>query len=569
MTLRTRILLSYLILIAIVICGFYFIFDDFAISLLTRAHINTARAGIENMSSSNQLVLQKTIRTLGTNILDLVAERDANRAGMYFKEHPQSFQKDLAAMRKDEQLREIVAHPIMVYGREAGYTDMFDRTGTALMHPYPHLEGKNYSEWASEYPQMWKMVQESFSRKFVSGDYTFFDRSGKQVQKYMVIRHIPNTDFNLVACVIISEYFDPVCRKIEEKENQLSDNTCREIQAASEISSNNVKLFSIPLIAAAALISLLFGLWFSTSIARPLKTLIDAIGNLGKGNFSVQVPERGSAEVAELTRCFNRLGTQLSNFIQTVKKEIAARQEVESEIKIARSLQESLLPKSFPQSGYFDLGAKLQPAREVAGDFYDSFMVGGKLAIIIGDVSGKGVPAAFFMAVARTMLRDLCHTMSDPTPAVILQRANQLLCEENETCMFVTLFMAFLDIDTGELQYANGGHNEVIRRTSAGEISCFGFTGDMALGIMSENKYQNRCETLQPGDLLVLFTDGITEAVSRQQILYGFERLSGVVAQSSDLTAAAICDRIVDDVIEYEAGNRFDDITIIALKYLK
>ncbi|MDD3117755.1 MAG: SpoIIE family protein phosphatase [Victivallales bacterium] len=567
--LQTKILFSYLILLGIVIGGFYFIFDVLAINILTRAHLKTAVEGIDGLSASNREALQKTVRRLGTYIIDLIAEREADRAALYLAGKPPEYRADVAALRRDPAFRAIVAHPIMVYGREAGYTDLFDLSGTALLHPYARLEGKNYRDWVKEYPRMWEIVQQSFTRKFVSGNYTFFDDNNKSVEKYMAICRVPGTNYNLVASVIIGEFFTPIDRNIVNNEEKLSQAACGEISRASETYSYHVKIFSLPLIALAAIISLLFGLWFSAGIVRPLRALLGAVEPLGNGDFSVHVAETGSMEVATLARSFNRLGRQLADYVRSLKQEVAARQEVESEIKIARSLQEALLPKHFPENPGIDLAAQLQPAREVAGDFYDCFMLDGKLTVIIGDVSGKGVPAAFFMAVVRTMLRDLCHTMKESTPAAVMTRANQLLCCENDSCMFVTLFLGMLDIEKGVLYYANGGHNEVLRRRSDGTVDRFGYRGDMALGIIPDNHYHDCSEPLHSGEMLVLFTDGITEAFSPQQVLYGVERLSDVVGCSGALSAAALCRKVVADVIDYECGNRFDDITIVALKYCR
>jgi len=565
MRLRTKILLSYVILIGLITCGVYFVLDFLAINSLTCEHLAAAREGVSNIARLNSIRTQQTVNNLGKWILSLTAERDAALAAGYLKTKGPDYWKDYDALRRDPEFRKIVAHDITVYNQPgAGYTDCFDRNCLAVVHPLSSVEGKNYREWAKEYPEMWQLVSDSVRMGSNAGLYRFINAAGKPEDKFMVIKHIPDTDLLLTASVFLDRFYTPVREGIMEDESKMAAAVNKRIQSASIASSQKVKLWSLPFIGGAFLLCCLFGIWFSGSITIHLRALIRAVETLGQGNFSVKIPETGAYETVQLAKTFNMLGNKLEEYTSSLQLAAAAREAVESEIKIARSIQESLLPKKFPAGEWFAIGAALQPAREVAGDFYDCFERGGKLYMIIGDVSGKGVPAAFFMGVVRTMLRDIIHNENDP--GRILTIANRHLSLENETCMFVTLFLAVYDLQTGEMEYANGGHNEFLSVMENQPAGTFGFTGDMALGIIPDTEFKTRRHAVRIGETMIFYTDGVTEAVSPAQVLYGIERLQDVVTANAALPVQEVCDKIVADAMEYEQGARFDDITVMVFR---
>lgn len=551
-------------MIGVLSCGIFTIIDFVVINSLTREHLNAALEGVNNLSKLSSLSTQKRTRELGEIILQLWAERDAARAGVYLKNKGDDYWRDYAALRKDEEFRKIIAHPLIIGAKEAGYTDCMDRNCLAVVHPLPEVENHNYREWKKQYPDMWTLVEESTRMESNSGYYRFVNAKGEAEDKYMVICRIPDTELFLTSSVFIDSFYTPVKKQIDDAAGKMTEAINRRILSASLDSSRSVKLWSLPFIVGAALLCGLFGIWFSGSITRPLHRLITAVAKLGKGNFNVRIPEEGAYETVQLAQTFNQLGTQLAAYTLSLQQSATAREAVESEIKIARSIQESLLPKKFPVAEWFELGATLQPAREVAGDFYDSFERNGKLFMIIGDVSGKGVPAAFFMGVVRTMLRDIVHNETEP--GKILTIANRNLSQENETCMFVTLFLAIYDLQTGMIEYANGGHNELLCIAADRRLSTFGFTGDMALGVIPDSAFKTRSHQVEVGETLVFYTDGVTEAVSPAQILYGIERLQQVTCEQLDLAPQALSEKIAADTMAYEEGARFDDITVMIFR---
>jgi sigma-B regulation protein RsbU (phosphoserine phosphatase) len=217
--------------------------------------------------------------------------------------------------------------------------------------------------------------------------------------------------------------------------------------------------------------------------------------------------------------------------------------------------------------GEYELhGANLE-AREVGGDFYDFFpLAGDRMALLIADVSGKGIPAALFMAVSRTLLKDACQRGGDP--AQVLAEANRALYQGNDACMFVTVFLAFYDIAGGGLDYANGGHPQAWLLRATGERDVFGCLGDPILGIQPEHVFHTGHVQLQSGDTLFLYTDGVSEAMSPAGEPFGADRLERLLAETAALPTPEMGRRIVAALDAYQQGTPFDDITLLILRRL-
>ncbi len=244
---------------------------------------------------------------------------------------------------------------------------------------------------------------------------------------------------------------------------------------------------------------------------------------------------------------------------------------IQRDLNIARSIQVGILPKvfpPFPDRKEFDLYASMTAAKEVGGDFFDFFIIDNdRLGFVIGDVSGKGVPAAIFMAVSRTLIR--ATALKGIPPGEVLSYVNTLLCNESASSMFVTVFYGILNTATGEVEYANGGHNPPYLLAGPNGISATEITGGMALGIMEDLTYAARKFTLAPGDALFLFTDGITEAMDSAQELYSDPRLVRLLEEHKFKSVTEIVQHSIDDVNLYSHGvEQSDDITVLALRYL-
>jgi len=238
---------------------------------------------------------------------------------------------------------------------------------------------------------------------------------------------------------------------------------------------------------------------------------------------------------------------------------------IEKELETARAIQRSFLPYVLPQHDHWDVAAFWQPMRDVGGDFYDFHMLpDGRLAVVIADVSGKGVPAAMFMALSVTVLR---FAMSlDFAPADLLQRANQLIIADQQSRMFATVFVCYIDLETGEIQYGSAGHNPpYLYASQHGQCELLTTQG-VALGVFPSATYGEDSTTLQQGDVLVLYTDGITEVIDKNEMEFGEERLNQLICTSAHLTAQALCDLIVKTITEFSHQRGFDDETLVVIK---
>jgi serine phosphatase RsbU (regulator of sigma subunit) len=319
-----------------------------------------------------------------------------------------------------------------------------------------------------------------------------------------------------------------------------------------------------------SLISVL--LFFRHYFLQPIDNIINGIKKMGKGNFDVNLKEGNTLEIAELSTTFNYLGKELRTYMNNLKNETAARQLIETEIKIAEDIQNSILPDSdkFPTGGYFKLAARLDAAKNISGDFYDFFYIGeNKIAVLIGDVSGKGIPAAFFMATCKALIKNQC-LLEYNDPGKVLKHVNRVLCMDNEAQMFATVCLVFYNIKNGSFSYSNAGHHpSVIVRN--GEIITekekeYYYT---ALGIFKDSIYQSTSGEFRIGDTSVLYTDGAFEAVSPKGKEYSEERLQKMIIDNIKLNPAKLCNTIINDIEIFEEKKRYDDITVIVFRRLK
>lgn len=277
-------------------------------------------------------------------------------------------------------------------------------------------------------------------------------------------------------------------------------------------------------------------------------------------------------EIGQLARAFSEMVKQLGVYIEDLKVVTAAKERIESEMKMAGSIQQSFLPQAYvPQAGQaaLDMSAVLHPAKQVGGDLYDYFdLDNDHLFFTIGDVSDKGMPAALFMAVTLTLLRTLIK--HEPTPDRLLDSTNRSLIERNEASQFVTMFCAILNTRTGDVSYAHGGHNPpYVYSPTRAELRALTPVSGIALGAFDTAQYHTEQLTLSPGDILLLYTDGITEAMNGDRELYGEQRLEACLKTvGSDDSAKVITDKILADVARH-AGDapQSDDITMLCIRF--
>ncbi len=309
------------------------------------------------------------------------------------------------------------------------------------------------------------------------------------------------------------------------------------------------------------------------TITKPLRFLARQSQEISRGNLDIDLPDPvNQDEIGRLTRSFAEMRDSLKEYIGHLAEVTAAKERIESELKIARTIQQGFLPKHFPpaeEKNPFEVYALLEPAKEVGGDFYDFFWVDPEhLCLAVGDVSDKGVPAALYMAVTKTLLKGL--TRPDRNPAEILSRVNQELCRDNEATMFVTVFLGIVAIRTGIFTYSNAGHLPPIWIRRGQGPEWLPLPKGFILGGLENSTYQSKTVQLEPGDHLVLYTDGVTEAVNRDGELYSGRRLLETVQGPSPETIAQRLKRLLASVRTFAGDTaQADDITLLGVTFKK
>lgn len=307
------------------------------------------------------------------------------------------------------------------------------------------------------------------------------------------------------------------------------------------------------------------------TITKPLRSLAAATQVLASGNFDLELPlARSHDEVGVLTHNFQVMKESLKEYIKNLTETTAAKERIQSELKVATDIQASLLPRlfpAFPDRPEFDIYASMDPAKEVGGDFYDFFFIDEtNLCFLIADVADKGVPAALYMMVAKTLLKSEGQRLGEPDQ--ILASVNTILAADNDSCMFTTVFCAILDTGTGEVRFANAGHNPPLLIKSQGGIRYLAIQPGFVLGPMPDIVYATERLTLHPGDVLFLYTDGVTEAKNPAEELFGEPQLLQALQRASGDDLTAMIHAIRAEVTAHANGApQSDDVTMVAIKY--
>ena len=311
-------------------------------------------------------------------------------------------------------------------------------------------------------------------------------------------------------------------------------------------------------------------LFFKFFLLKPLLKLREKVKTLGVGDFDITLDETGFAEIADLSITFNSLTDELKNYTVNLEKEIKQRQSIETELEIAGKLQDSVLPKITDEfiSNKFEIYAKLIPAKEMSGDFYDFFYVKeDTLCIVVADVCGKGITAAFYMSMAKAIIKEACLKAESLDTGKIVEKINNTLNESvKKKPMFLTMYLVFYNINTGLLTYTNAGHGAYIGVDSNGNVTFQGEAHNSFVGFFDNIEYKSSKIELKSGEIFVLYTDGIIEAYDMNENLYGNEKLQNILKLTYKQKLSKIGDSIFNDVIEFQSGNQSDDITLVMLK---
>ena len=314
-----------------------------------------------------------------------------------------------------------------------------------------------------------------------------------------------------------------------------------------------------------------FCTWAIYQMVKPLKEFTDSVVSIAEGNLDTPLPDIHSEdELKQLRDSFEYMQHSLKQHISDLQATTASKERLQSELKIAHDIQMGMIPTTFPQRQDLDLFASMTPAKEVGGDLYDFIIEGDELFFIIGDVAGKGVPASLYMAVTRTLFRNLAGNYQ--SAANIVREMNHAIASTNDSYVFVTVFVGVLDMKTHYLTYCNAAHNAPVMITTEGECSLLEVETNLPIGVEDRYNYNEQQVDFPPGSALLLYTDGLTEAMyfsnDGSRKLFGEQRVLHDVEKNSKASAIEVIDFLKQHVSVFADGTeQSDDLTMLFLRH--
>jgi len=342
-----------------------------------------------------------------------------------------------------------------------------------------------------------------------------------------------------------------------------------ETEIFAEVEKQNKRFSCLIAISSAAMLCLAYYI-ISKQVNEPIKRLTYDVSHLALGNLDKRIEINSKDELGLFAEAFNKMTSDLKKSIEERDRERAEKERIGAELNVAASIQAKMLPcifPPFPDRKEFDLYASMLPAKEVGGDFYDFYFVDkDNLAIVIADVSGKGVPAALFMVITKTLIKNCSVSKS---PKDVLESVNNKLCENNEADadMFVTAFMGFYNITSGKFVYVNAAHNPPLVKKRGKDYEFLETEPGYVLAWMENTQYIEKEITLEPGDTLFFFTDGVSEAMDSEGKFFGEQRLAAALNANSESAPKELLLAIKHEIDTFADGTeQSDDITMLALK---
>ena len=308
-------------------------------------------------------------------------------------------------------------------------------------------------------------------------------------------------------------------------------------------------------------------------IIEPLNTITRRVASLGIRNrqFMMEDIYRTGDEIEVLAESFAKQSARTTLYIDQIKRVTAEKERIGAELDMASKIQASQLPRlfpPFPDRKEFSLYASMTPAKEVGGDFYDFFMIDrDHIAFVMADVSGKGVPAALLMMVARVLVKSSLQNGKSPGEA--LESVNNQLCEGNTTDFFVTMWVAMLEISTGKGIAANAGHEHPVLRRAGGSYELVVYRHSMPVGAMEGLRFKEHEFQMNPNDSFFVYTDGVAEATNGNNELYSTDRMLDALNRDPDAQPEQVLKNVMYDISSFVDGSeQFDDITMLCFRYL-
>ena len=384
---------------------------------------------------------------------------------------------------------------------------------------------------------------------------------------YAAFARMESLGWSLITFVPLSEVEHPTESLLEEMDKISA-------QASEQYASSLMRSTVLILLVVGALIAIasLAAVSFSGKITKPINVMTERIEDVTGEQFIFKMDDvyHTGDEIEILANTFGKLSDEMDGYLRNILSMTAEKERVGTELALAARLQADMLPNkfpAFPDRKEFHIYASMDPAKEVGGDFYDFFFVDeDHLALVIADVSGKGIPAAMFMMMAKNMIQN--QAMAGRSPKDVLETVNQLICENNEESMFVTVWFGILDLVSGVLTASNGGHEYPILKMPGSPFEIVKDKHSFVLGAMEGMKYKEYELQLKPGSKLFVFTDGVSEAQNSKNELFGDERIVEALNTAMDEPAEDILEAVTEAVARFAGdAEQFDDITMLCIEY--
>ena len=384
---------------------------------------------------------------------------------------------------------------------------------------------------------------------------------------YLAFAPIPASSWSFATLTSRADVLAPAIAAREEMQKQMNE-------FRKDISQLFINVFIILAILFALLLAFMFR--NSSKIAKrfvePINTLTAGVHEISSGNLDKKIEIQTGDELEEFANSFNKMTDELKNYMQNLTKVTAEKQKISTELNVATNIQLGALPHDFLEDcTAIEIYATMHAAKAVGGDFYDFYKLDeNHLIITIADVSGKGVPAALFMMRGKTILKNLAMTMTNPDDlAAVMTLANNQLCQDNDEMMFVTVFMGMLDTKTGKLIFVNGGHNPpMIYRQSEEKFDWLQMEENCVLGMMEDLDFVQQETKLNHGDIIYLYTDGVTEAMNKNNEQYGEARLENCLNSiDHQCKLQTLLEGVKKSLAEHvKDAEQSDDITMLAVR---
>lgn len=439
---------------------------------------------------------------------------------------------------------------------------IFAPDGQRLISPYFVMEGVDLRDSSDE------RLGEYVTRA-MKGDYSPYlitDYAGKE---YILIgSSMQSIGWLLVSAIDKAEALSLI-PKLDSTFDAVSARTTAEFYQHIKSTLQIVLLVLV----AVFVVSLGQAVFLGNRITKPLNRLTKYIRKLEGGNFIFKMDDiyKTKDEIEVLAKAFEELSKKNQHYIKEVTRVTAEKERIGAELNVATQIQADMLPSIFPpypNKTEFDVFATMHPAKEVGGDFFDFFLVDDDhLALVIADVSGKGVPAALFMVIAKTLIKN--RAQMGGTPSEILYDVNNQLAEGNKTDFFVTVWLAIVDIRTGEGLVSNAGHEHPCLKKKNGKFELIKYRHSPAVAAMENMKFPDHKIKLDPGDKIFVYTDGVVEATNAQNELFGEKRMLEALNSNPDASIRALLSNVNAGINRFTDGvQQFDDITMLCMEYL-